>query len=57
MKRYETGLQLIDAGVISGHDSTPESAITKLMFLLGHGLSYDEVRRKMNISLTGEITE
>lgn len=57
MKRYETGLQLINAGVVCGYDSTPESAITKLMFLLGHGLTYDEVKLRMNSSLEGEITK
>ncbi len=57
MERYETGRQLLQAGVISGYDSTPECAITKLMFLLGHGLSNEEIRRKMNSSLSGEITK
>lgn len=56
MRRYETGLQLIDAGVVSGQDSTVEAALTKLMFLFGQQLSPDEVRRQMAISLAGEIT-
>ncbi len=57
MERYETGIQLLQAGVISGYDSTPECAVTKLMFLLGHGLSQAEIRRKMNSDLAGEITK
>lgn len=56
MKRYENGRQLLEAGVTSGYDSTIEAAVTKLMFLLGHGLTPDEVRRLMNQSLAGEIT-
>ena len=56
MKRYENGRQLLEAGVTSGYDSTVEAAVTKLMFLLGHGYSTDEVRRLMNMSLVGEIT-
>ena len=57
MERYETGIQLLQAGVISGYDCTPECAITKLMFLLGHGLSNEDVREKMNTSLIGEMTK
>jgi L-asparaginase len=56
MGRYETGLHLLEAGVISGHDSTQESALTKLMHLLGHNYSTSEIRTKMSKNLAGEIT-
>ena len=56
MARYETGYRLMQAGVVSGYDSTTESAVTKLMFLLGHNYPPEEVRRLMTVSLAGEIT-
>jgi L-asparaginase len=56
MHRYETGNKLQEAGVISGYDSTTESAVTKLMFLFGHGLTSKEVKEHMNCSLIGEVT-
>ena len=56
MERYETGYQLMQAGVVCGYDSTTESAVTKLMFLLGHGYTPDEVRKRMSIPMAGEIT-
>lgn len=56
MQRYETGQQLIAAGVLSGYDCTAEAALTKLMFLFGKGLSAEEVKAQMVKSLCGEIT-
>ena len=57
MDRYERGRQLLEAGVVGVYDSTPECALTKLMFLLGHQLPYEEVCRLMNTDLAGEITK
>lgn len=56
MSRYETGIHLQQTGVICGYDSTMESALTKLMFLLGHKLSFQEIRKAMLSDLAGEIT-
>ncbi|GHV47422.1 L-asparaginase 1 [Bacteroidia bacterium] len=56
MHRYRTGQKLLEAGVISGYDSTTESAVTKLMFLFGQGMTPEEVKEHMNCSLIGEIT-
>lgn len=56
MRLYETGRQLLDAGIISGNDSTVEAALTKLMFLLGKGLTTDAIRAEMKRSIAGEIS-
>lgn len=56
MSRYGTGYQLKDAGVISGHDSTVEAAVTKLMFLQACYTDQHKVRNNMNRSLAGEIS-
>lgn len=56
MNRYDTGYQLMDIGVVSGHDGTVEAAITKLMFLQGLYSDSNIIRSLMNQSLAGEIT-
>ena len=56
MGRYDTGYQLKEAGVVSGHNSTVEAAVTKLMFLQGKYEDNEPVRKYMNQSICGEIT-
>lgn len=56
MARYSGGFLLQNMGVISGHDSTVECAIAKLMHLLAHSSDPAFIRRQMNRSLCGEIT-
>jgi L-asparaginase len=56
MGRYETSLNLVNAGVISGYDCTTEALVAKLMYLLGECESLDEVRHKLSISLCGEMS-
>lgn len=55
MWRYETGVHLLELGVVSGHDMTTETAITKLMYLLANASSIEEVKNNLNKSLQGEI--
>lgn len=55
--RYEAGARLLEAGVISGYDITPEAALVKLMVLLGDPeLSTEDVRRLFQLDLAGELT-
>ncbi len=56
MGRYDTGYQLMSTGVISGYDSTVESAVTKLMYLQARFSNPDDVRHYMTQSIRGEIT-
>ena len=54
--RYQGGKALKNIGVLSGYDLTTEAAVTKLMFLFGHGFKPEEVREYMQLSLAGEMT-
>jgi L-asparaginase len=56
--QYAASSALLEAGVISGLDMTPEAALTKLMWLLkAEGADPDEVRIQMQIGQRGELTE
>lgn len=56
MTRYDTGHQLQSAGVISGHDSTVEAAVTKLMYLQACHNDFHIIRTLMSRDIAGEIT-
>ena len=55
--QYETSMALKDAGVISGKDITSEAAITKMMYLFGMEKRMDSIRKKLELSLKGELSE
>ncbi|MEM2658128.1 MAG: Glu-tRNA(Gln) amidotransferase subunit GatD, partial [Archaeoglobaceae archaeon] len=51
---YDTGRDLLKAGVIEGEDMLPETALIKLMFLLGN-YSLEEAKNLVKKNLVGEI--
>jgi len=56
MGRYETSLNLVNAGVLSAYDCTTEAIVTKLMYLLGEYDSTHDIKNQLSISLCGEMT-
>lgn len=55
MNVYDTGRDLLKAGVISAEDMLPEVAYVKLMWVLGHTREPAEVARSMATNVAGEI--
>jgi len=56
MSQYATGHTLKKAGLVSGHDMTPEAAHCKLLYLFSKALEVSEVKRLMETNLVGELT-
>ena len=57
MDIYATGKCLKDAGVVSGYDSTTESALAKLFYLLGTFQENEQVKKLLEEDLRGEISK
>lgn len=56
MGHYETSRKLKEIGVISGKDLTTESAVAKMMYLLGINLCKEDFTQYFEQSLRGEIS-
>ena len=57
MNVYSTGREILDAGVISGLDMTPETTYVKLCWALGQNDDYAEVKEIMQTDIAGEISQ
>jgi len=55
MNQYATGHTLKQAGLISGHDMTPEAAHCKLLYLLSKNLDIPRIKKLMEKNLCGEL--
>ena len=56
MNQYATGYTLKQAGLISGHDMTPEAAHCKLLYLLSKYTDIADIKRLMEQVLCGELS-
>jgi len=56
MSQYATGSSLKEAGLISGHDMTPEAAHCKLLYLLSKYQDPGKVKSLMETNLCGELS-
>lgn len=56
LERYEGGFKALQAGAISSGDMTTEAAVTKLMWCIANGSSFEERRDLFTSDLSGELT-
>lgn len=54
--KYETSLDLGRIGVVGGYDITTESALAKLMYLIGEGYPKERLIELLQTSIRGEMT-
>ena len=53
---YDTGRDLLHAGIIEGEDMLPETALVKLMWVLGQTRDMEQIRELMRTNLAGEVS-
>jgi glutamyl-tRNA(Gln) amidotransferase subunit D len=53
---YDTGRDLLKAGIIEGGDMLSETALVKLMWVLGQTSDREEIGQLMKTNIAGEIT-
>ena len=56
MGHYETSIHLKNLGIISGKDITTESALAKLKYLLGLGVSFEKFKSEFENPIRGEMS-
>ena len=56
MTQYATGHSLKKAGLVSGHDMTPETIYCKLLYLLSKHSDLAKVKAGMALNLVGELS-
>ncbi len=54
---YDTGRDLMEAGIVPAANMTPETAYMKLGWVLGHSHDRDEVQKRMLTPVCRDITE
>ena len=54
---YDTGRDLLDAGVVEAEDTLPETAYVKLMWVLANTEDADEIHEAMRRDIAGELTD
>ena len=57
MNVYSTGREILDTGVISGLDMTPETTYVKLCWALGQSDDYNKVKEIMQENIAGEFSK
>lgn len=53
---YEVGAKALEAGAIAGQDMLSETALVKLMWVLGQTTNFEKVKEMMKKNYAGEIT-
>jgi glutamyl-tRNA(Gln) amidotransferase subunit D len=56
MNVYNTGRDLLKAGVVPLEDMLPETGLAKLMWALANSKSTEETKALMQENLAGEVT-